>query len=175
LSAKLVELGPSAAQGAGILEGWGMQLSYVELVPRSKGQRSQQGMDPAWSWAQSGSRGDNPTWVGIQKGSRGRGPGEAGMQLSYLELVPRRSQGEGIPVGCGSGYSTQSWSPAWFEGPDAQGTGILAEHGSSAELGPSTAQGSEPGRELLCRPMGWVLGKPAVLFIDHGMKKTSMI
>jgi hypothetical protein len=79
LSGKPIEVGPSSAQGAGIMVGWGM------LVPGPEGQGSQQGGDPVgpegWgSW--QGMALVIPCRAGAHQGLKGGGTEEWGSQWS---------------------------------------------------------------------------------------------
>jgi hypothetical protein len=80
------------------------------------------------------------------------------------QLGPCGAQGAGDPERHGSG------SPTWSLGPVGWGLVILGRAGAWQSL-----MGWDPGRveQMLCGPIRWELGGPAVLLANGDMEKTS--
>jgi hypothetical protein len=98
-----------------------------------------------------------PHGAGAWQGLRGGGSGRAGIQWSYMVLGSGGAQGVGILLGL------FQWSHVELDPGGAEKRGV--------------PRCREPGRaeHQNCGPMGWGLGGPAVLLVDHGVEKTSTI
>jgi hypothetical protein len=131
-----------------------MQMSQAKLVPAPSGGY------PGTAWLRSsytgpavpegqGLRGGGPSGVWIWHCPRGAGPG-----------------GAWIRHGVRARHS--------LRGGDPGGSGAWIRHRAVARCSP---RGREPSgaEQQLCRPMGWELGRLAVLLLDRGMEKPSMI
>jgi hypothetical protein len=114
-----------------------------------------------------------PHVAGAQQGLKGSGLGG----------------GAGIPTSCGTGSRLGSgadwWKGSWcswvrvWRGVASAGEGRVSHHvwvWNRAVAWCSLRDG-EPGRteQQLCRPMGRGFGRPAVLILDRGVVKPSMI
>jgi hypothetical protein len=90
-------------------------------------------------------------------------PSRAGVQQSLRGGGERGSRGGG---------PSKAWIPCCRRGGGPGGAWI--RHGAVAWCSP---RGREPGgvEQQLCRPMGWGLGRPAVLLLDRGVEKPSVI
>jgi hypothetical protein len=121
---------------------------------------------------------------------------EAGIQAEHGCGHPRQSWGPAEPIGCGwrsrglcgvwIWHGPRAWHPGgvWIQhgaksqhglrGRDPGGGGAWMGWGAVAQHSP---RGRKPGRaeQWLCRPMGQKLGRSALLLLDHGMEKPSMI
>jgi hypothetical protein len=86
------------------------------------------------------------------------------MQLSHARLVP-------VPE------AWVFWHGVGLEAGTAEGQVFHHVWVWCGAVACSSLRGGETGRmeQQLCRPMGWGFGRLAVLVLDHGVEKPSMI
>jgi hypothetical protein len=107
-------------------------------------------------------------WAGGPAGQESRGATES---WGLAELMGLRSW----LAGWGTGSPTQSCSPAGLRCGGPSKAGIWRSH---MELEPGTAQGAGSQAEQSSGsvgPMGWGLGRQALLLVDSGMEKACTI
>jgi hypothetical protein len=102
-------------------------------------------------------------------GPRGGEPGGAEIWQSHKELWPVGAQVVWSPAGLGLAVP---WEAGVWHG--LRGGELAVSCGAEAW---QDLRGREPGRleHLLQGLMGWGLGRPAVLLVDHGVEKPSTL